>query len=42
MVVGELDEAGSWIGAGEGGEVAEEGVTLVVVGEDIACYAAAE
>lgn len=42
VVVVELDEAVGGVGLGEGGEVAEEGVVLVVVGEDIACYAALE
>ena len=41
-VVVEFNEAISWVGVGEGGEVAEESVAVVVVGEDIACYAAAD
>ena len=33
----EVDEAGGWVGVGEGGEGAEEGVAAVVVGEDVGC-----
>ena len=37
VVAGVGDEAVSWVGVGERGEVAEESVFLVIIGEDIAC-----